>query len=442
MNKPAKCIIMRKILFFVFLVCCCFVSIAQDCDLRLTTARSYKKQGEYKQAVAWYRKVLNDCGDYDGKVKAELQECQRKSKPAYVPVEQPGLRLNDTQIIFEAEGGNDAHISVTCEDEWIVNVTRGKDWLNVGKNGNLLVVDCSPNTHREQRNGIVYIIAGGGTIVAKINVRQDEGDYSSDPTSFDIPGLINGVIVFEKGETTPIFDYNRVDLINIVENLKGNVYLGVQVESPWCENKYDTKLLERRFESVMWFFVSSGLDSERITHYIYKNNEDREESCDKAFLRVISMSNNNISPTISQGKNKTSIEKNESLLVKSFDEKDNADIKEHTGYLSSTNITFRDKSVVPIIEDTNDNIDKTIAILQGNPSFKLQIEVYTYDTGRDETYERSFVQKRSVRVMKMFIDKGVDPEQILMKTYTTSDFVSNNLPLERKNCAIFRILVD
>lgn len=281
---------MKKIFFLFVVLMSNVILFAQDCDLRLQTARSYKSQGEYKQAVSWYKKVLNDCGDYDGRVKAELQECQRKIKAErsasdYVPVEQPGLRLNDTQIFFEAEGGNDAHIYVTCEGQWVVNVTKGKEWLDVGKNGNLLVVDCLPNTKSEPRDGVLYIIAGEGTIVAKVAVRQEEGDGSSNPTT-DANSLTSVKASFEAGKDTPVYE----NVMNLIAVLANNNNLGLKIDVPWCRSKYDIELIEKRIQNITNYFMSMGLNKDRISQNISMNGD---KDCDEAYLRIVTVSDNN-----------------------------------------------------------------------------------------------------------------------------------------------------
>lgn len=418
-------IVVKKTVSLLFLILSYLLgAYAQECNLKLQTARDYKSKGDYKNAVVWYKKVLNDCGDHDGKVKAELQECQRKSRPQrsseqYVPVEQPGLRLNDTQIFFEAEGGNDAHIYVTCEGQWVVNVTKGKDWFDVGKNGNLLVVDCLPNTKSEQRDGVLYIIAGEGTIVAKVTVQQEEGDYSTAYTSPTVPESLKGGIVFENGGTTPIFDYKREDMAIMVEILKKEIRMGLQVEIPWCRNLYDMKLLEQRYESIADHFVSMGIRKDRISRYIYKNNDDRADACDEAYLRVVTMSDKNTS------------------------EKDKPFLPDLTDVLSKSKITFDKDKDIPIIDDNNDNINRTVEIMKTNPTFSLQIEGYSDNKGSEE-HQRDLAQRRANKVMQLFIDKGVPANQISTVTYTSNDLhFKQNIPDgDEFRCAVFRILIN
>lgn len=429
---------MKKIIFLFVVLMSNVILFAQDCDLRLQTARSYKNQGEYKQAVSWYKKVLADCGDYDGKVKTELQECQRKSRPErstsdYVPVEQPGLRLNDTQIFFEAEGGNDAHIYVTCEGQWVVNVTKGKDWLDVGKNGNLLVVDCLPNTKSEQRDGVLYIIAGEGTIVAKVTVQQEEGDGSSNyaPTN-DANHLTSVKAFFEAGKDTPLYE----NVMNLIAVLANNNNLGLKIDVPWCRSKYDIELIEKRIQNITNYFMSMGLNKDRISQNISMNGD---KDCDEAYLRVVSLDNNSPSRTVP-----TNAQEEESPGKKKLVPQDKVALKELADVLSKTEITFDSNKDIPKIVDYNDNINRTVEILKEHPSFGLQIEGYTCGQGSEE-HNRDLASRRADRVMQIFIEKGVRPAQISKKTYTVNDPGSNNPPHEnREPCdiAVFRLLVN
>lgn len=429
---------MKKTLYFVCMFLNCILLCAQDCDLRLKTARYYKEKYEYKQAVSWYKKVLNDCGDYDGKVKTELQECQRKikverSSSDYVPVEQPGMRLNDTRIFFEAEGGNDAHIYVTCEGQWVVNVTKGKDWLDVGKNGNLLVVDCLPNNKPELRDGVLYIIAGEGTIVAKVTVRQEEGDASSNYTPTTAANRLTSVKVsFEAEKDTPLYE----NVMNLIAVLANDNTLGLKIDVPWCRSKYDIDLIERRSQNITNYFLSMGLNKDRISQNISMNGD---KDCDEAYLRVVSLDNNSPSRTVP-----TNAQEEESPGKKKLAPKDKVALKDLVDVLSKTEITFDPDKDIPKIVDYNDNINRTVEILKTNPSFGLQIEGYTCQSGSEE-HNRDLAQRRANRVMQIFIEKGVNPAQMSTTTYTVNDPKLSDLPTEnRQPCdiAIFRILIN
>lgn len=433
-------IVMKKKLGLAFLICSFLMgAYAQECNLKLQTARDYKSKGDYKDAVVWYKKVLNDCGDFDGKVKSELQECQRKSKPQrspeqYVPIEQPGLRLNDTQVFFEAEGGNDAHIHVTCDGRWVVNVTKGKEWLDPGKNGDLLVVDCLPNNTTEPREGVLYIIAGEGTIVAKVTVRQEEGDASLGLASTTNESqLVSVKASFEAGKVVPSYE----NVMNLIAVLANNNNLGLKIEVPWCRNKYDIDLIEKRSQNIMNYFLAMGLDKNRVSQNISMNGDN---DCDQAYLSVFSVDNNSISRTESPNGHE---EENESSDNKKLVPKDKVALREMADVLSKSKIRFDYNKDIPIIEDYNDNINKTVLIMKENPTFGLQIEVYSDNTGSEE-HQRDLAQRRAYNVKQMFIDKGVPENQISTVTYTVNDpqFRQNIPEGGEHRCAIFRILVN
>lgn len=433
-------IVMKKKLGLAFLICSFLMgAYAQECNLKLQTARDYKSKGDYKDAIVWYKKVINDCGDYDGKLKAELQECQRKSKPQrmpeqYVPIEQPGLRLNDTQVFFEAEGGNDAHIHVTCDGRWVVNVTKGKEWLDPGKNGDLLVVDCLPNNTPEPREGVLYIIAGEGTIVAKVTVQQEEGNGTSNYTPTTDANLLTSVKAsFEAGKDTPLYE----NVMNLIAVLANNNNLGLKIDVPWCRSKYDIELIEKRSQNIMNYFLSMGLNKDRISQNISMNGDN---DCDQAYLSVFSLDNNSISRTESPNGHE---EENESSDNKKLVPKDKVTLREMADVLSKSKIRFDYNKDIPIIEDYNDNINKTVSIMKENPTFGLQIEGYSDNTGSEE-HQRDLAHRRAYNVKRLFIDKGVPENQISTVTYTVNDpqFKQNIPEGGEHRCAIFRILVN
>lgn len=424
---------MKKYLFaFLFFFSSLFVFSQDDCLTIFHDAESYKGQGKYKQAEKLYKMVLERCGDYNGKVKVELQECQRKNRPAYVPIEQPGMRLNDTQIFFEAEGGNDAHIYVTCEGQWVVNVTKGKDWLDVGKNGNLLVVDCLPNNKPEPREGVLYIIASEGTIVAKVTVRQEEGDASSNYTPTTAANRLTSVKVsFEAGKDTPLYE----NVMNLIAVLANDNTLGLKIDVPWCRSKYDIDLIERRSQNITNYFLSMGLNKDRISQNISMNGD---KDCDEAYLNVFYIDNNSTLRTVSPN-----AQEEKSSGKKKLVPQDKVALKELADVLSKTEITFDSEKDIPKIVDYNDNINRTVEILKEHPSFNLQIEGYTCGQGSEE-HNRDLAERRADRVMQIFIEKGVNPAQMMMKTYTINDPQTNNLSTDGRECdvAIFRILVN
>jgi outer membrane protein OmpA-like peptidoglycan-associated protein len=118
-------------------------------------------------------------------------------------------------------------------------------------------------------------------------------------------------------------------------------------------------------------------------------------------------------------------------------------ITELSEALSQTKILFDLDKDIPKISDYNDNINKTVSILKSNPQLKLIVEGYTCDLG-SEQHNRDLAQRRANNVRNLFIQKGVNPDQIETASYTVND------PQNRQNitdpsreehrAAIFRIV--
>ena len=107
---------------------------------------------------------------------------------------------------------------------------------------------------------------------------------------------------------------------------------------------------------------------------------------------------------------------------------DKKDIQDISDALSKTKILFDLDKDIPKISDYNDNIDKTVAILKKNSSLKLIVEGYTCDLGTEE-HNRDLAQRRAQAVRQLFIQKGVNPDQIETASYTVND------PQNRQNIA-------
>ena len=122
---------------------------------------------------------------------------------------------------------------------------------------------------------------------------------------------------------------------------------------------------------------------------------------------------------------------------------DKKDIQDISDALSKTKILFDLDKDIPKINDYNDNINRTVAILKKNNSLKLIVEGYTCDLGSEE-HNRDLSQRRANKVRELFIQKGVSPDQIETASYTVND------PQNRQNitdpsreehrAAIFRIV--
>lgn len=311
---------MKKIFCFALLVCCFFVSHAQECDLKYKTAQDYKNKSDYKNAVIWYKKILNSsCGDFNGKVKAELKECEKKisdmtvaflleessstqckgqggifvlelkKAPAYWTVlktpewlQVSSVNLEEKKVIFNVKanpnaeirkgtirlksdkgktqdftvfqnqgdehlnvqaeelsfggGGGQQTLTVTANFKWTYDVSAS--WLRLEKQNDILLVTCSANDLREQRNATIVI--SGKDVSQNIMVTQYEGD-----NYFSVSGIENHTIGFEAsgGENNKLkISCNEEWIVKCecpwIKVLSAGKSVIVQCEAnPWAENR-------------------------------------------------------------------------------------------------------------------------------------------------------------------------------------------------------------
>lgn len=122
-------------------------------------------------------------------------------------------------------------------------------------------------------------------------------------------------------------------------------------------------------------------------------------------------------------------------------EKEN--IRQLAEALSNTKILFDLDKDDPKITDQNDNIRKTVEILNKDKTLGLRIEGYTCDLG-SEKHNRDLAERRAVAVRQLFINNGVNPSQIEVDAYTVNDPENKqNIPdksREEHRAAIFRIV--
>ncbi len=88
--------------------------------------------------------------------------------------------------------------------------------------------------------------------------------------------------------------------------------------------------------------------------------------------------------------------------------------------LENIKILFDLDKDVPKINEEGDWIDKAVKILKENESFGLRIEGYTCPLGPEE-HNRDLAMRRAESIKRMFVDKGVNPEQLETVTYTAKD---------------------
>ena len=217
--------------------------------------------------------------------------------------------------------------------------------------------------------------------------------------------ITTGKISFAERKAKPSFE-NVEKFIGILENNKN---LALQISVPRCKNKYSEKLINKRVRNLSDFFVSSGIDKSRVS-VIVDDVEKNDEACDCVSMRVIT----------AEAQEKVYVE-TKSLA------------------LSKTVITFRKKSDRPRIQDGDDNINKTVGILKANPALKLMVECSANDYKSDQD-NRDLALRRSNNVRDIFIQKGVDPEQVETASYTTNNPQNAIARPKDNNVAIFRIV--
>ena len=199
---------------------------------------------------------------------------------------EPSL-ISDTQVLFDANGGTDSHIRVTCKDGWFS--TNNDDWLEVSENGDHLVVYCHPNPNPMARTSSITIVGGKGTRTGFVTVRQEAAGKKTSKSAAHpnpVPAVedqsISLKISFEAGKETPSFE----NVWKILKLLEDNKNLGLQIETHWCKNNYSIELIEKRSQAITDFFVASGVGKERISQHIVIDAEDNHSDCDRAYLKI------------------------------------------------------------------------------------------------------------------------------------------------------------
>lgn len=214
---------------------------------------------------------------------------QKDSSNVYVPAKPVLGFISDSHVLFDATGGTDSHIQVTCKGDWFA--TASDDWFTVSEKGNYLEVRCLPNSSSKARNGHITIIAEGGTSTGNVLVQQKAEGSSSKytiQTNSTVPTTAENQsfpvkVSFEAGKTAPSFE----KVWSILKFLEDNNNFGLQIEIPWCKNDYGIDLIEQRIQNVTDYFITSGIDKARITPQITVIGVDEGSTeCDCAHLKI------------------------------------------------------------------------------------------------------------------------------------------------------------
>lgn len=199
---------------------------------------------------------------------------------------EPSL-ISDTQVLFDANGGTDSHIQVTCNDGWFS--TNNDDWLEVSENGDQLVVYCRPNPNPRARTSSITIVGGKGTRTGFVTVRQEAAGKKTSKSAAQlnpVPAVedqsISLKISFEAGKEIPSFE----NVWKILKLLEDNKSLGLQIETNWCRDNYSIDLIEKRSQAVTDFFIASGIVKERISQHIIIEAGNSNAECDRGYLTI------------------------------------------------------------------------------------------------------------------------------------------------------------
>lgn len=314
-NQNTK-IIVKRILTFFMLICLIKIVDAQEqsCRTWLKSARDYRAEGKYNEAINMYNKVIKQCPDYNNIVANELKECQsklkgnsnktnpKKTSGGYVPQEQQESGRVIYEDMIEAKGCDSYDVRVTCEGDWFPTINE--DWLEiVSQSGNVLVLKCYPNPNREDRYAKIGIVCDGrgGSSTQTITVKQAGRSSSKNTartnntpeTNEDISITVK--VTFETRKAKPTFD-NTGNIIELLELLNNNNNLGLQIETPWCSNqksikiipKYPMSLIDNRINNIKDHFTTLGIAKERISSSIKPIDvEEGNKECDCGYVRII-----------------------------------------------------------------------------------------------------------------------------------------------------------
>jgi len=161
---------MRKYFTICIFLLSSVLAYPQDCVLKLKTARDYKVKNDYRNAVKWYRAVLDDCGDYDGNVFSELKECER-----IITDMNAVFQLTGSKLECEGEGGILVLELKKVPTGW--SVKQYPKWLQISeiiKNEKKVVFNVEANPRAEIRKGTIQLKSDKG-IAQDFTVIQKKG---------------------------------------------------------------------------------------------------------------------------------------------------------------------------------------------------------------------------------------------------------------------------
>lgn len=121
-------------------------------------------------------------------------------------------------------------------------------------------------------------------------------------------------------------------------------------------------------------------------------------------------------------------------------QKEREDLQMTVNALSNVKILFDLEKDVPKIQPSDNKfIDDAVYYLKKDKNIMLNIKGYTCDLGSDK-YNRDLAQRRALSVRSLFIEKGVDPQQIQTASYTAKD-PQNNIDIPQKAREMHRAVI-
>ena len=287
----------------------------------------------------------------------------------------------DFGAIFRLNNKTDFYVGLYCTYGFL-------DILPKAENRHYL---CEPTTD-------VHKFTYNGLLGSNYDILYDQEVLSNYPTS-------------TQSNTTPVL---REDVIGNFHwhNLQVGVKVGIHINAcGQSEESARKKFYRKMTEAAQKYLDDTCNACDRNTEYIYivPSCPDTKENGDK-------------------------LTKKEQKEVKSLAED-----------LENIKILFDLDKDVPKINESGDFIDKAATKLKNNPKLGLVIEGYTCKLGPEE-HNRDLAQRRAESIKRLFVEeKGVDPSQLELHTYTNADKENNDNitdpSLEEHRAAIIRIKV-
>lgn len=166
------CFSMKYCMCFLMLVGFCYVnSFAQDdCYLKLKTARNYKDKKDYRNAIRYYQKVWDACGEYDGNVERELNICKKM-------LAEKNATFLAKQDKLECDGHGGKFVLELRKTPASWSVCQWPDWmqvLDVLIDENKVIFNVYANPRAEIRKGVI-VLKSEKNITQAFTVKQKEG---------------------------------------------------------------------------------------------------------------------------------------------------------------------------------------------------------------------------------------------------------------------------